>query len=38
MDVANDLEHTVRVVWLAMLIARMEGVKNEEDYQDGFGA
>ena len=30
MDVANDLEHTVRVVWLAMLIARMEGVKNEE--------
>ena len=30
MDVANDLEHTIRVVWIALLIARMEGVKDEE--------
>ncbi len=30
MDVANDLEHTIRVVWIALLIARLEGVKDEE--------
>jgi putative hydrolase of HD superfamily len=30
MDVANDLEHTIRVVWLALIMARMEKVKNEE--------
>ncbi len=27
---ANDLEHTVRVAFLALIIARREGVKNEE--------
>ncbi len=30
MDVENVLEHTIRVVFLALLIARKEGVKNEE--------
>ena len=30
MDVANILEHTMRVVLLALMIARGEGVKNEE--------
>lgn len=30
MDVANDLEHTVRVMWIALLIARMEKVGNDE--------
>lgn len=29
-DVASDPEHTFRVVFLALLIARAEGVKNEE--------
>jgi putative hydrolase of HD superfamily len=29
-DCANDLEHTMRVVWLALIIARKEGVKDEE--------
>jgi len=29
-DCANDLEHTLRVIWLALIIARMEGVKNED--------
>jgi putative hydrolase of HD superfamily len=29
-SVANDLEHTIRVIYLALLIARGEGVKNEE--------
>ncbi len=29
-DCANDLEHSFRVVFLALLIARKEGVKNEE--------
>ena len=29
-DVASDPEHTFRVVFLALLIARSEGVKNEE--------
>ena len=27
---ANDLEHTVRVAFLALIIARREGIKNEE--------
>lgn len=27
---ANDLEHTIRVAWLAMILARKEGIKNEE--------
>lgn len=27
---ANDLEHTIRVVFIALLLARKEGVKNEE--------
>ncbi|MFA5062134.1 MAG: HD domain-containing protein [Patescibacteria group bacterium] len=30
MDCASVLEHTIRVVWLALMIARMEGVKSEE--------
>ena len=30
MDVANDLEHTMRVIWLSLILARREGVKNEE--------
>lgn len=30
MDCANVLDHTVRVQWLALIIARMEGCKNEE--------
>src|SRR3989344_8366633 len=30
MDSASISEHTFRVVWLALLFARMEGVKNEE--------
>lgn len=29
-DVANDLEHTVRVIYLALIIARGESVKNDE--------
>src|SRR3989344_5715494 len=29
-NVASDLEHTVRVVFLALVIARAEGVKDEE--------
>lgn len=29
-DVATDPEHTVRVIWLALLIARREGRGNEE--------
>lgn len=29
-DCASVLEHTIRVIWLALLIARKEGVKNEE--------
>ena len=29
-DCASNLEHTLRVVFLALLIARKEGVKNEE--------
>lgn len=30
MDVANDLEHSLRVAWIAMILARMEGVKDDE--------
>lgn len=30
MDVANDLEHSLRVSWIAMILARMEGVHNDE--------
>ena len=30
LDVANDLEHTIRVIWLSLILARREGVKNEE--------
>ena len=30
LDVANDLEHTVRVVWIALLIAHTEGVASDE--------
>jgi len=30
MDVANDLEHTVRVIWIALLIARLEGINSDE--------
>lgn len=30
MDVANILEHTLRVAFIALMIARKEGVKNEE--------
>lgn len=30
MDVGNILEHTIRVVFLALMIARKEGVKDEE--------
>jgi len=29
-DCANDLEHTIRVAWMALMIARSEGVTNEE--------
>jgi putative hydrolases of HD superfamily len=29
-DCANDLEHTVRVMWLALILARREGISNEE--------
>jgi len=29
MDCASVLEHTIRVIWLALLIARGEGVKDE---------
>ncbi|MDD5145244.1 MAG: HD domain-containing protein [Candidatus Pacebacteria bacterium] len=29
-DCADDLEHTVRVIWLALIIARKEKIKNEE--------
>jgi putative hydrolase of HD superfamily len=29
-DCASDLEHTLRVIWLALIIARKEKVKNEE--------
>jgi putative hydrolase of HD superfamily len=28
--VANDLEHTMRVIWLSLILARREGVKDEE--------
>ncbi len=30
MDCASVLEHTLRVIWLALIIARREKVKNEE--------
>lgn len=30
LDVANDLEHTMRVIWLSLILARSEGVKSEE--------
>lgn len=30
MDCAGVLGHTVRVIWLALILARMEGVKNDE--------
>lgn len=30
LDVANDLEHTLRVIWLSLLLARSEGYKDEE--------
>ena len=30
MDVANDLDHTMRVIWLALILARMEGAGSEE--------
>ena len=30
LDVASVLEHTYRVIWLSLVIARMEGVKSEE--------
>ncbi len=30
MDSATVLEHTARVMWLSLIIARMEGIKNEE--------
>lgn len=30
MDVASDLEHTMRVMWIALMIARKEGVRDEE--------
>ncbi len=30
MDVANDLEHSLRVAWIAMILARMEGVHSDE--------
>lgn len=29
-EVANDAEHMFRVAWIALIIARQEGVKNEE--------
>ncbi len=29
-DCENDLEHTIRVVWIALILARREGVGNEE--------
>lgn len=30
MDCASIPEHTIRVIWLALIIARKEGIKNEE--------
>jgi putative hydrolase of HD superfamily len=30
MDCSNILEHTMRVIWLALIIARKDGVHNEE--------
>ena len=30
MDCANILEHTLRVIWLALILARKEEVKNED--------
>lgn len=30
MDCANILEHTMRVIWLSLILARKEGIKNEE--------
>jgi len=30
LNVANDLEHTIRVIWLSLLLARREGFKDEE--------
>jgi len=30
MDVANILEHSFRVMWIALIIARGEGIKDEE--------
>ncbi len=30
MDVANNAEHIFRVMWIALVIARHEGVRNEE--------
>jgi len=30
LDVANDLEHTLRVIWLSLILARSEGVTDEE--------
>ena len=30
MDCASNLEHMIRVAWLALIIARMEGIKSEE--------
>ena len=30
MDCANVLEHTLRVIWLALILARKEKVNNEE--------
>ena len=29
-DVANDLEHTIRVIYLALILARYEGIHNDE--------
>ena len=29
-ECANTIEHTYRVMWIALILARMEGVKNEE--------
>ena len=30
MDCASDLEHMYRVMWISLILARMEGVKDEE--------
>lgn len=30
MDCANVLDHTLRVIWLALVLARMEGAQDEE--------